>query len=92
MMVSTDELKRVLDNFEVYRYGFARWRDAVTDKPRESGEYYVVIHWIADGVFRTGNHIAAYDAELEKWGDIEDCEVITHWLDGVPPIPEVVVR
>ena len=69
-----------------------RWRDVVTDKPRVSGEYVVVIRWIADGVFYTGKHIAMYDAELEKWGDIEDCEVITHWLDGVPPIPEVVVR
>ncbi len=73
----------------------ARWRDAEADKPTESGEYFVIVRWIADGAFHTGKEIAMFNAVNGGFGNVDTLEgeyVITHWLDGVPPAPEVVVR
>lgn len=71
----------------------ACWREAL-EVPSESGEYTVAVRWIADGEFHTGQDIAMFNSETGNWGAINSLDeyAITHWLDGVPPIPEVIVR
>lgn len=78
---------------EVHTHHHARWRDAESDKPIKDGEYVVLVRWIADGKFHTGLYITMFDTSSNRWGFIDNNEyVITHWLDGVPELPEVVVR
>lgn len=68
----------------------ARWRDAEEDKPTKDGEYIVCYTKVEDCEFCRCVERIGYDL-TNSWDYIEGA-VITHWLDGVPPAPEVVVR
>ena len=68
----------------------ARWRDAEADKPTTDGKYIVRYAEIEDCEFSMNVTQVGYDS-ANGW-DYIDNAVITHWLDGVPPAPEVVVR
>ncbi len=68
----------------------ACWRDAERDKPISDGRYIVSFVTIEDRAFSPNVTLARFDV-TNGWEYIDDA-VITHWLDGVPPAPEVVVR
>lgn len=68
----------------------ARWRDAESDKPKRDGDYIVSVVAVEDCEFSPRAYRVHYDI-TNGWDYIEG-EVITHWLDNVPPFPEVVVR
>lgn len=68
----------------------SRWRDAEADKPIRDGEFIVCYTKVEDCEFRRCVERVGYDL-ANGWDYIEEA-VITHWLDGVPELPEVVVR
>lgn len=68
----------------------AYWRDAEADKPMRDGEFIVCSVCVQDCEFMKRVHLLKYDL-TNGWDYVED-EVITHWLDNAPSLPEVVVR
>ncbi len=65
------------------------WRDAQTDKPCEDGEY-LVSECVVDGRFIRNLSVMRFNAASGEW--LDEVGVVTHWLDGVPALPEVIVR
>lgn len=65
------------------------WRDAVIDRPKEDGRYLVgTVIAIGGELFRSAE-LVEFSNET-GWASSES--VVTHWLDGVPELPEVIVR
>lgn len=68
----------------------AYWRDAEADKPMRDGEFIVCSVCVQDCEFMRRVYLLKYD--LTNGWDYVEGEVITHWLDNAPSLPEVVVR
>ena len=68
----------------------AYWRDAEADKPMRDGEFIVCSVCVQDCEFMRRVQQVKYD--LTNGWDYVEGEVITHWLDNAPSLPEVVVR
>lgn len=68
----------------------AYWRDAEADKPQKDGEYIVCTVGVMDCEFQKRVYLTEFKT-ASGWEYIEG-EVITHWLDNAPSLPEVVVR
>ena len=68
----------------------AIWRDAEADKPLHDGEY--IVHTVCVLDFEFHRHVRLVEFDITNGWDYLEDEVITHWLDRVPELPEVVVR